>query len=322
MSEYEWSYEMPTDVFFDLVKGVLILMAIAAAAAILVRLVRTWQPKLKQRAVDNLSRQMNLVVPEHVRESLSRAITARKRGAEIGSFIGFSIFVLYLRPWSDSPPDISLVALIPIIAGGTASVSLGTVIGGLFARRAAPSEHRAARLTPLKFSDLLAPTDYKLLAGALIPGLALPAVLTLLIVAPWANRNAISIAEVLLILLTGLIAAGLGLALPRIGRWLVSTRAIAGDEHALAWSDALAARTLRDIAHLAASIGGLAGMMAYMGIGFSLPASWEWFTTAWFSVIGFLFLGAIVTFAIVTTLGEPERHVQRTLWPQFAADAK
>src|SRR5690554_1516967 len=135
MSEYEWSYEMPTDVFFGLMAGGLVLMVAAAAVALVVRLMRTWQPKHRQRAVDDLARKMNLVVPEHVREPLARAIAVRKRGSEIGGIVSLGVLLLVLRPWQIPLPDLGLVGIVPVVVAGTASITLGAVIGGLFARR-------------------------------------------------------------------------------------------------------------------------------------------------------------------------------------------
>lgn len=122
--------------------------------------------------------------------------------------------------------------------------------------------------------------------------------------------------------LAALVAASIYAALPAAARRLARARAIAGDEIALAWSDALAAQTLRDISYLVIGLGGFTAMNSLMSLGLTLPVEWRVAGNVWLNVAMYLAIGVLVALIAIVSVREPSRHVQRTLWPQFAPDAQ
>lgn len=316
------SVEIPSDVFFATVFGVIALAFVGVGVALVVQLSRTWRPRHRMRAVESLSRSVNLAIPVDLREPLAHAVAVRKRGALIGSLIALPIIPLMLRPWADPPPSFGSATSIIGIAVVLCSTTMGAVVGGLFGRRSPHPAQRTARLTPLSYSDLIAPVERSLVMLCVIGGVALPGLLTLATAAPWVNRGLAEDGNFPVLLAAGLICVGFALALPRIGRRLVSARAIPGDEAALAWSDALAARTLRDIAYLIASVSGMSALTATIWAGAALPREWNTGIGMLGTVGSYVGLGAIILAIVVVSARKPERHVQRTLWPQYARSAE
>lgn len=316
------SIEIPTEGFLLTMVIGLVLLFTAVVVVTVVQLVGTWQPARRARNVDALARSANLVVPDSTREPLEHAVAARARGALIGSLIALLAAVLFLRPWAhtDEPVGIGtvIVGMAILLAGTTA----GAVVGGLLGRRTTHTSPRTARLTTVEYSDLIAPSERMLVKTSAVAGVAFPGLLALAGTLPWVDKDLFATVNVSLLLAAGLFGAALAMSLPWIGRRLVAARAIAGDEPALAWSDALAARTLRDLAHLVGTVGALSAMFAVMSFGLVLPQEWTTAANLWANAGFYVAMAGLIVVAILTTRNHPERHVQRTLWPQFAIDAK
>ncbi|MFW7413773.1 hypothetical protein [Demequina sp. SO4-18] len=321
-TDVSFEFEIPTDVFVMVMNALLVLMVTAVAVLLIVRLVRTWQPRHRMRAIESLSRSTNPTIPDDLREPLASAVAARTRGAVIGSMLSLPVGLHLLAPWSDPPPSYgaagSLVGIATVLVGTTT----GALVGGLFGRRSTHTSHRTARMTSVNYSDLIAPVERRLVTVCAIGGVALPGLLTISTSAPWVNRGLVASGDFPLLLTAGVFSAALWLTLPSIGRRLAAARAIPGDEPALAWSDALAARTLRDLAYLVATVSGLSVMMALIWLGAALPS--EWSTAIGFFGTGGFYLSMVGLIAaiVVVSARHPERHVQRTLWPQYANDAQ
>ncbi|WP_062136165.1 hypothetical protein [Demequina aestuarii] len=316
------SVKIPSDVIFGVVIGALALLFAAVTVMHVVQLARTWRPRHRLRAIESLARSTNLAIPAEISEPLAEAAAARKRGALVGSLIALPVVPLLFRPWSDAAPDFAAAASLVGIAVVLSSTTIGAVAGGLLGRLSMRTSHRAARITPLTYADLIAPVERRLAAGCVGAGAALPALLVLSTSASWADRDLATAGDVRLLLIAGLASAGLWLALPAIARRLVAARAIAGDEHALAWSDALAARTLRDVTYLVVTLGGLSAVISVVWLGAAAPREWTVVAEIWGSIGFYLAAAAYITVIALGAVRQPERHVQRTLWPQFAHDAQ
>jgi hypothetical protein len=317
-----FTIDISDEVFFASVIVLIVLAAVGLVTLIAVRLWRTWQPRHRMRAIDDLSRSMNLVIPADLREPLAHAVAVRTRGREIGWLVGFGGMVAAFRLWETPAPAAGFGAARVALALALVCTSMGAVVGGLLARRPTPSSPRTARLTSLTYADLIAPYERRIVAISVACGVAIPAVFAMAAAGPWTDGRISPAADAGLLLLVGLLGAGLWLALPRISRRLVASRALPGDEHALAWSDALAARTVRDLAYLAVSLSILPAMYSLMGMGLALPRDWTAAVPATTNIGMGLGLAAMLAALIVVSSRSPERHVQRTLWPQFAADAQ
>lgn len=241
-----FEFEIPSDVFFGAMIGGIALLFIAVATALVVGIVRTWQPKHRLRAAT----------------------------------------------------------------------------GGLLARRETPATPRTARLTPLTYRDLVAPVEQNLLVISVASAIAFSTPLLAGSFAPWANMPFGTKAAAAMFFIGALTVVALWLALPRIGRKLASTRALTGDEHALAWSGALAARIVRDLTHFTMAAAGVTAFFSFMWLGFTLPQEWEQVTGVFPNIAMFIGFAVLITGTIIVDNRKPGRHVQRTLWPQFSADGR
>jgi len=316
------SIDIPTEVFHSVIAGAFALVFLAAMVLLGVQLVRTWAPRHRDRAVAAFSRSSNLTVPDAAREPLARYLAIRARGSLTGGMIVLPLLLLALQPWSDPAPSIGLEGGIVAFAAITIAGIVGSLIGTLFANRTPTGASRAARMTGLTVADLLAPVERKLLALCAIGGVVLPGILLLAMAAPWVEPGFLISTGAPFVFLAGLLSGGLSLLLPRITNRLVASRAIPGDEHALALSDALAAQALRQFAYLIIAVSGMSALMSFISLGFAFPDSWMiaallWGNLAYYATVAML----IVAFVVIATR-MPARHVQRTLWPQFANDAQ
>ena len=317
-----FTIDISDEVFFGTLIAVLALAAAGLVTLIAVRLWRTWQPRHRMRAIDDLSRSMNLVIPEDLREPLAHAVAMRTRGREIGWVIGFSGMVLAFWLWETPASPTGFGTGLAALALALGCTSAGAVVGGLLARRPTSRSPRTARLTSLTYADLVAPYERRIVAIGVACGVALPVAFAAAAAGPWTNGHTSPGADAGLLVLVGLLSAGLWIALPRISRRLVASRALPGDEHALAWSDALAARTVRDIAYMAMNLSSLAALWSFMALGLALPQDWTAAVPATTKIGMGLGLAGLLAAIIIVTSRSPERHVQRTLWPQFAANAQ
>ncbi|MGV8883819.1 MAG: hypothetical protein ACOH19_16850 [Rhodoglobus sp.] len=314
--------DIPTDIFYAVIAGGFALLFLAAMVLLGVQLFRTWVPRHRGRAVDAFSKSSNLTVPDAAREPLARYLAIRARGSLIGGLIALPLLLVALQPWADPAPLIGAEGGIVAFAVITIAGISGSLIGTLFARRTPAGAARAARMTDLTVADLLAPVERKLMTLCVIGGVVLPGILLLSLSAPWVEPGFLVSSGAPFLLIAGLVSGGLSLLLPRITTRIVASRAIPGDEHALAVSDALAALTLRQFAYLIIAVSGMAALMSFIWVAFAFPDSWMIVALIWGNLAFYAAVAALIVAFVVIATRMPERHVQRTLWPEFANDAQ
>ncbi|UTT63576.1 hypothetical protein [Microcella humidisoli] len=317
-----FSVDIPTDVFFGALTALVAIGMGAIAATVIVQFVATWQASAREKMVNRYALRLNLMVAEGMRPALEHQLAMRTRGGLLGAMAALGVIVAIFLPWSSAPMNLGLASSIISVGSALMLTQLGTIIGGALARRAAPTTETVARLHLVGLAELVAPVERRMAAVAAALAVGLPTLLLVIITLPGADAPEAIARSAPPLAIVGLGAGSLYLALPRIARRLVSRRALLGDAGALAWSDALAAQSLRDLHWLVATVGGLVGFTALQALGVAFPTGAEAATMVWINLIGYLgFIGLLLVIVIVLARS-PERHVQRTLWPEFAIVAK
>ena len=310
--------EIPSEVFFT---GVLVAFTaggIAVVSFLVITLVRTWRPRTRERMVNSHALRANLVVPEDLRPALEHQLAMRVRGGVLGSLVGLAAVLMLLRPWEYPPPSLGL-ATGPISLGlAFLGTQMGAIAGGMLARRSMLSQAVVARVTPISIADLVAPAERRMAAVAACVAVALPALLLVVLSLPLADAPESLALSAAPLALLGLAAGALYLTLPAIADRLARRRALLGDAAALAWSDALTAQSLRDLHWAVAYIGGLAGFSALMVIGTAVSDDSAVASTIWINVSSYASIILLLVMVALVLVRSPERHVQRTLWPEFA----
>jgi len=310
--------EIPSEVFFT---GMLVALAaggVAVLTFLALTFVRTWRPATRERLVNRHALRANLVVPEELRPALEHQLAMRVRGGVLGGLVGLTSVLMLVRPWEFPPPSLGL-ATGPLSFGlAFLGTQVGAIVGGMLARRSMPSRAVVARVTPISLADLVAPAERRMAAVAACVAVALPALLLVVLSLPLADAPESLALSAAPLAFLGLAAGALYLTLPAIADRLARRRALLGDAAALAWSDALTAQSLRDLHWAIAYVGGVAGLSALMVIGTAVPDDSAIASTIWINVSAYAsFVLLLVTVALVL-VRSPERHVQRTLWPEFA----
>lgn len=266
-----------------------------------------------------LAREVNLEVPEDLWSSVSHQLMWRLRGSIIGGALGFIGLISIVRPWepgAGAGVEVSLFGLSLVFLGN----QLGAAIGGMLARRRSVGSVRTARLQPISYRQLIAPLWSRLVVLSAVTCVVSAAAFTAVAALLGPVGTGIR-ADVPLLLAAAITTASLAAALPRIARHFAAARALTGDDHALAWSDALAARTVRDlsIAVIWAGFATTAGAVARAGELF--PADAQRAVFQFQSSATVLIILVVLTVLIVVLVTSPDRHLQRTVWPEFALDA-
>ncbi len=314
--------DVPSSVFFGTLIGLFIAFAVATTAFLGWQFWKTFHPERSEAATDALAKRYNLTIAPENREALIRYLAVRTRSGLVGALAGMLAVIAIIRPFQYSPPEIRLAGGILLPTVTLSAVLMGTAIGGLLGRRAASGGHRTARLTDLTITDLLAPIERRVLGGCVLAGVIGAGTLAVALQAPWADPPPLINSDAMwLLVAAGAAVVGYAL-LPAAAVRLGRSRAITGDENALAWSDALAAHTLRDLMYLVGAVSGGTAMVSIMSLGLSLPDELRDAGNVWLNVAMYLAIGVLVVLIAIVSVREPSRHVQRTLWPQFARDAQ
>jgi hypothetical protein len=121
---------------------------------------------------------------------------------------------------------------------------------------------------------------------------------------------------------TGLAVGAVYLALPAIARRLGARRILRGGTNALAWSDALTGRALSDLHWLIAFWGGLVAFISLQTVGLALSTGAPDQAAVAINVVSYIAMGALLATILIVLMRSPERHVQRTLWPDLAIVAE
>ncbi len=318
MGRASFSVDIPTDVFFGTLGAMLAVGITAIAVAVIVQLVSTWRAAPREKLVNRYALKLNLMVSDELRPALAQHLAVRVRGGLLGALAAVVAIVVLFMPWGIAPIDFGLATSIVSLGSALLFTQVGTIIGGAVARRSMPTGEKVARVHSIGLAELVAPVERRMAAVATVLAIALATMLLIVVSLTGAETSPMIAASAAPLALIGLATGGLLLLLPLIARRLVARRALLGDAGALAWSDALAAQTLRDLHWFVAAIGGLTAFSALQALGVAVPSDANVATMIWINISGYAaLLGLLLVVAIVLTRS-PERHVQRALWPEFA----
>lgn len=315
--------EIPSDVFFGGIVTFLTVVVIAILGALIWQLVRTFS---RRRMDDDLARwaqRYNLVIADELVEPLNRYLTLRTRGGLIGLFVvATPIMTAMLVSLSDSDTPFGVATSIAMFGAIWTSSFVGSLIGGAFGRRSAADAGRStrtARITALPLSSLVDPLESRLARLSALISVPLTVLVFALSRAPWADRpdSAVPLGLAPLVALS-VLGAAITLAVPAFAARAQRARALSGDDNALAWSDALISRSIRDLLAIGFALTGGSGLIALVSIGATFPADWRTASLVALNAAAPLGIVLLVAVPVVITVRSPERHVQRTLWPQFA----
>ncbi|MGY6498576.1 MAG: hypothetical protein ACXIUP_10160 [Microcella sp.] len=292
----------------------------AAAFALLVwQFARTFSERRRQDDLARVAQRFNLVIEDDVDQALDRYLVTRTRGGLVGGFLGFAIFVTVFfagtlwAPGSLGPATgILSFALVAVVS------LLGGLIGGAIGRRAAAGHTAAARLQTLSVTQLLDPVELRIARWSAIVAVPLTIAVAALSFAPWTDSDLILFIDLRWLAVLAVAGTGVLAVVPTVARAVQRLRAISGGENALAWSDALAARSVRDGLAISYVLTGGSAIIAFMSIGMTFPAEWRDASLIVLNVAAPMGLLVFLGVWAVIQVRSPERHVQRTLWPQFA----
>lgn len=310
--------EIPSEVFFGASTGALITGFAVWVVVTLLQFAATWREPKRENLVNKLALQVNMMVPDDLRPALTDQVAKRERGRLLGAFLTIAALAALFPPWIAVPADLGLAAAPVAIGLVLAGVQLGAIIGGALGRRSAATAESVARLHAIGLAELVHPLERRMALVAAIVGVSIPTVALVGVSTLESTTNAsVEVASPALAV-TGLAVGGLYLALPAISRRLISRRLLRGDSAALAWSDALTSRALSDLHWLIAFCGGLAAFVSLQIAGLALPAQASEVAVFIGNVVSYSAVALLVGVIVVVLTRSPERHVQRTLWPELA----
>ncbi len=318
MSPRTVSVDIPTDVFFGTLGVMLALGLTAIAVTVVVQFISTWRAAPREKLVNRYALKLNLMVSDDLRPALAQHLAVRVRGGLLGALAAVVTILLLFMPWGVAPIDFGLATSIVSLGSALLFTQVGTIIGGAVARRSMPTGEKVARVQPVGLAELVAPIERRMAAVAAALALGLASLLLIITSAIGSATPPVISASAAPLALVGLTTAALFLLLPVIARRLVARRALLGDAGALAWSDALAAQTLRDLHWFIAAIGGLTAFSALQALGVALPSDATVVTMIWINISGYAGVVGLLLVIAIVLVRSPERHVQRTLWPEFA----
>lgn len=295
------------------------LMFAAALALFVWQFACTFSVRRRDNDLARAAQRFNLVIEDDVDRALDRYLVMRTRGGLIGGFLGFTVFVtVFFTGTLWAPGSLGPATGILSFAVVAAVSLLGGLVGGAIGRRAAAGHTAAARLQTLSIAQLLDPVELRVARWSAIVAVPLTVVVAALSFAPWTDSDLILFID--LRWLAALAVAGTGVlaVVPTVARAVQRLRAIGGGENALAWSDALAARSVRDGLAISYVLTGGSATIAFMSIGMTFPAEWRDASLIVMNVVAPIGLLVFLGVWAVIHVRSPERHVQRTLWPQFA----
>lgn len=318
MSPRTVSVDISTDDFFGTL-GVMLALGLAAiAVTVVVQFISTWRAAPREKLVNRYALKLNLMVSDDLRPALAQHLAVRVRGGLLGALAAVVTILLLFMPWGVAPIDFGLATSIVSLGSALLFTQVGTIIGGAVARRSMPTGEKVARVQPVGLAELVAPIERRMAAVAAALALGLASLLLIITSAIGSATPPVISASAAPLALVGLTTAALFLLLPVIARRLVARRALLGDAGALAWSDALAAQTLRDLHWFIAAIGGLTAFSALQALGVALPSDATVVTMIWINISGYAGVVGLLLVIAIVLVRSPERHVQRTLWPEFA----
>lgn len=298
--------------------GFWIVLTVLFVGLSVVMLARSWRLSYGDSMTRQVAREVNLELPEELWRSVCEHVMWRLRGTVIGGVLGFVGLVLIIQPWESRTAagiEVSLLGLSVVFLGN----QFGGAVGGMLARRRSVGSVRTARIQPITHRELIAPLWRRLAVLSAIVGVtSVIAFTSAAALLPRVENT--HIADVTVLVLASGATALLAAVLPRISRHFAATRALGGDDHALAWSDALAARTVRDLSIGVIWAGFATTATAFARIGELFPADMQRTVFQLQSTATVLMVLVVITVLLVVLVTSPDRHLQRTVWPELALD--
>lgn len=318
----EQSIWIPSEVFFGSLAGALVVGVLTFVALTVWQLVTTWRDAPREKLVNKLALQVNMDVSDDIREALTDQVAMRERGRLVGTIVALLALLALSPPVTTGFADLGLAAA-PIAVGLCfAGTQLGAFVGGALGRRTVATNETVARLQPLGLAEYVHPLERRMALVATIVAVSIP---TLALVA-FSALGGSPMPEVAVgapvLAVTGLAVGAIYLALPSIARRLSARRVLRGGTDALAWSDALTGRALSDLHWLIAFWGGLVAFVSLQTLGLAVSADTPNQTADAIIIVSNFALGLLLAAMVIVLMRSPERHVQRTLWPDFAIVAE
>lgn len=313
---------IPSEVFFGSLTGALVVGVLTLVALTGWQLVTTWRDAPREKLVNKLALQVNMTVSDEIREALTDQVAARERGRLVGNIVAL-LALLALSPAATAGvADLGLAAA-PIAVGLCfAGIQLGVFIGGAMGRRTVATNASVARLQPLGLADYVHPLERRMALVAAILAVSIPTLALVALSVLGGSRLAEVTVGGPVLAVTGLAVGAVYLGLPAIARRLSARRILRGGTDALAWSDALTGRALSDLHWLIAFWGGLVGFTSLQTVGLALSTGAPDHAAVSINVVSYIALGTVLATILIVVMRSPERHVERTLWPELAIVAE
>lgn len=313
---------IPTEVFFGSLTGALVVGALTFVALTVWQLAKTWHDAPREKLVNKLALQVNMMVPDDIREALTDQVAMRERGRLVGNIVALLALLALSPAVTSGGADLGLAAA-PIAVGLCfAGIQLGAFIGGALGRRTVTSNESVARLQPLGLADYVHPLERRMALVAAIVAVSIPTLALVVLSALGGSPIAEVAIGAPVLAVTGLAVGAVYLALPAIARRLGARRILRGGTNALAWSDALTGRALSDLHWLIAFWGGLVAFISLQTVGLALSTGAPDQAAVAINVVSYIAMGALLATILIVLMRSPERHVQRTLWPDLAIVAE
>ena len=313
---------IPSELFFGSMAGALVVGVLTFVGLTVWQLAKTWLDAPREKLVNKLALQVNMTVSDDIREALTDQVAMRERGRLVGNIVALLALLALSPPLTTGVADLGLAAA-PIAVGLCfVGIQLGAFVGGALGRRTVATTETVARLQPLGPAEYVHPLERRMALVAAIVAVSIP---TLALGALSALGGSL-LAEVAVgapvLAVTGLAVGAVYLALPAIARRLSARRILRGGTEALAWSDALTGRALSDLHWLIAFWGGLIAFVSLQTLGLALSVDTPNPTAEAITIVSNVALGLLLATMLIVLMRSPERHVQRTLWPELAIVAE
>lgn len=313
---------IPTEVFFGSLAGALVVGVLTFVALTVWQLVTTWHDAPREKLVNKLALQVNMMVSDDVRAALTDQVAMRERGRLVGNIIALLALLALSPPVTKGVADLGLAAA-PIAVGLCfAGIQLGAFVGGALGRRTVATNESVARLQPLGLADYVHPLERRMALVAAIVAVSIPALALVALSALGGSPITEVAIGAPVLAVTGLAVGAVYLALPAIAKRLSARRILRGGTDALAWSDALTGRALSDLHWLIAFWGGLVAFVSLQTLGLALSTGAPDQAAVTINIVSYVALGIVLATILIVVIQSPERHVQRTLWPELAIVAE
>lgn len=268
----------------------------------------TSSPKYLAGRARQMSASVGLALDPDVQPIVERAIAVRLRATGIGASVGLVIGAANLLggPFAGFGQWLSFGTVL-------FGLGLGSAVGAYLARpRPASAGVRVARARDVRLQDYVTPLE---LTGARVV-VGVTVVTATIVAALIAGRPSETTSFASLVIFTTLAAVSL-IVFEVAGRAIVAQPSPADNPTRLAWEDALRADTLRNLVTAPLTFGCAAVALTAVGAFGALPLTPLSIVLG--VVVPMLLIAAAITIAVIATIGRPQQHFLRMLWPETAA---